>query len=377
MERINNRLSVIVPVYNVQEYLRRCLDSILSQSYEDLEIICVDDGSSDGSGGILDEYASKDARIKVMHRENGGVVSARQAGMRQVTGRYTTFVDPDDWMEPDMYQDMMAKMREHPVDLVASGFIRDYGSHTVCDPEKKFGLFTGDRLRDEIKRCLVDYERPFRFLLQASLCIKIYKSDLLKEFQLGIPGGVTVDTDTVCVYPYIMRCQGIYIMKECYYHYCQRENSCLNNLEIAEEIRNESIRKAYDYAGNLLPPNLVDYLKKYISLTVCPKYVMRYEDGELYPFGKIGNNSKVVIYSSGSFGRKAKRFIEENTDLRVVAWADKGGDGKTILRQEQLASVEYDYILICVLLSDIVTNICNDFEKLGIDMRKVKCIRRI
>ena len=101
---MSDKISVIVPVYNVENYLRRCVDSIINQTYKNLEIILVDDGSPDNCPVICDEYAQKDSRIKVIHKENGGLSSARNCGMDMATGEYIGFVDGDDWIESDMYK---------------------------------------------------------------------------------------------------------------------------------------------------------------------------------------------------------------------------------------------------------------------------------
>ena len=101
---MENIVTVIVPVYNVENYLQQCIDSIIGQSYKYLEIILVDDGSTDGSGKICDEYANQDNRIKVIHKQNGGLVSARKAGLKEATGKYIAFVDSDDWIDTDMYE---------------------------------------------------------------------------------------------------------------------------------------------------------------------------------------------------------------------------------------------------------------------------------
>lgn len=114
-------LSVIVPVYNVESYLVRCVDSILAQTYENLEVILVDDGSKDGSGAICDDFAAKDARVKVIHKANGGLSSARNVGLDAAAGEYITFVDSDDWIEPDMYEQMLGLMERHGVKLVCAG----------------------------------------------------------------------------------------------------------------------------------------------------------------------------------------------------------------------------------------------------------------
>lgn len=114
--------SVIVPVYNVSQYLRRCIDSVLSQSYGDFELLLVDDGSSDDSGVICDEYAEKDGRIKVFHKENGGVSSARNKGIDEACGKYIIFVDSDDYIWPERLQ-RMASVSEHNPDMI----VEDYG----------------------------------------------------------------------------------------------------------------------------------------------------------------------------------------------------------------------------------------------------------
>ena len=99
-------ISVIVPIYNVEAYLPQCIESILHQTYTDLEIILIDDGSKDGCAGICEEYRQRDSRIVVIHKENGGLVSARKAGLKAAAGAYIAYVDGDDWIEPNMYECM-------------------------------------------------------------------------------------------------------------------------------------------------------------------------------------------------------------------------------------------------------------------------------
>ena len=114
----NELLSVIVPIYNVEQYLRECVESILASDYKNLEIILVDDGSSDNCGQICEEYKQKDDRIKVVHKENGGLISARKAGIEVATGYYITFVDGDDKIYPDYYQKAFDVMEELPDAMV-------------------------------------------------------------------------------------------------------------------------------------------------------------------------------------------------------------------------------------------------------------------
>ena len=119
---MSRKISVIVPVYKVEPYLRKCVDSILNQTYANLEIILVDDGSPDNCGAICDEYARIDFRVNVIHKENGGQSDARNVGMRAMTGEYLMFVDSDDWLEPDTIQRLSSLLHGNNADLAIGGF---------------------------------------------------------------------------------------------------------------------------------------------------------------------------------------------------------------------------------------------------------------
>ena len=118
------KLSIIVPVYQAGKYLEKCIKSILDQTFTDFELILVDDGSNDGSEKICDDYAKKDARIKVIHQKNQGVSSARNAGMNCAEGDYIAFVDADDWIETDMFEQCMDAMEQHKVDIIYHGMTK-------------------------------------------------------------------------------------------------------------------------------------------------------------------------------------------------------------------------------------------------------------
>lgn len=120
---MSKKISVIIPVYKVENYLHRCVDSILAQSYCDLEIILVDDGSPDGSPEICDKYAESDHRIRVVHKRNGGLSSARNAGIDNSTGDFVTFVDSDDWIAPDTYEHCINMMNSYCADVVQYGYM--------------------------------------------------------------------------------------------------------------------------------------------------------------------------------------------------------------------------------------------------------------
>lgn len=136
---MNPLISVIVPVYNVKDYLNRCVESIVAQTYQNLEIILVDDGSTDGSGALCDEWATKDSRIRVIHKPNGGLSDARNAGMAAANGQYWAFLDSDDWIEPHMYQLLYSNLKEKGADIVEccwekcgeNDFVSNYSGEAV------------------------------------------------------------------------------------------------------------------------------------------------------------------------------------------------------------------------------------------------------
>ena len=127
MEPFNSPIiSISIPVYNVEKYLCQCIESIINQSLIDIEIILVDDGSTDSCGGICDKYAAKDSRIKVIHKENGGLASARQAALEIATGIYFCACDADDWVESDMYEQMYNKAQETGADIIICDYYIEY-----------------------------------------------------------------------------------------------------------------------------------------------------------------------------------------------------------------------------------------------------------
>lgn len=177
----NLKISVIVPVYKVEQYLNRCVDSILAQTYKTLEIILVDDGSPDKCGAVCDEYAARDGRIRVIHKPNGGLSSARNAGIDIATGDYIAFVDSDDWIEPDTYEHLLAAALRHDVKLVCAGRY-DVSSATgektrgLCPPREE--VVTGK----EMARRIFLWEN-----MDSASWDKLYHQSLFREirFPLG------------------------------------------------------------------------------------------------------------------------------------------------------------------------------------------------
>ena len=210
------KISVIVPVYNVEKYLARCVDSILAQSYQNLEVILVDDGSQDNSGNICDEYAAKDNRIRVIHKENGGLSSARNAGIDAASGEYITFVDSDDWIELQSYEWMMDAMLRHSVKLVCAGRYDvdgGTGEKVVGLCPKKEEVISGEEMAGRIftwDNC------------DSSACDKLYHRSLFAEFRY--PVGMVCE-DLSITYRIVLNAGRVAMLPKAIYNYYHRPGS--------------------------------------------------------------------------------------------------------------------------------------------------------
>lgn len=212
----NHLLSVIVPVYNVEEYLPRCVDSILAQTYANLELILVDDGAKDQSGAICDDYARRDSRIRVIHKQNGGLSSARNAGMDIAQGEYITFVDSDDWIEPDAYEHLLGLMQRYQVKLVCGG---NY------DVEDSTGVKTLG-VCPKAEEVITSEEMVRRMFLwqgcDSSVCDKIFHRELLKGFHF--PEGKVCE-DVAITYKIILSTDRAVLSEKPFYNYLHRSGS--------------------------------------------------------------------------------------------------------------------------------------------------------
>lgn len=214
MQMNNAKLSVIVPIYGVEQYLDRCIQSIVNVNYKNIEIILVDDGSKDGCPAICDSWKKKDDRIKVIHKPNGGLVSARKAGVGIATGEYATYVDGDDWIEPEMYD----CLEQYDVDLIVEGFISDNGEVTKNIKNRiPDGYYEGEKL-DGLRKKMIMNEWG-DFTLFPNLCFKIFKLEKLRPVQALVPNNISMGEDVAVTYRYMFDANNVVITNNCFYHY--------------------------------------------------------------------------------------------------------------------------------------------------------------
>lgn len=206
-------VSVIVPVYKVEAYLPQCVESIIGQTYQNLEIILVDDGSPDACGSICDDYAKKDNRIKVFHKHNGGLSDARNYGIAQSTGEYLGFVDSDDWIELDMFEVLVNVAEANGADIVACGFYHEYPKRTVVDArvEKKY-----DNTIHQVSALIKDD-------IDAFIWNKLYRKTCFSD--IAFPYGRFFEDIFTAHKLFLKATSCIYVSKPFYHYIKRRKNS--------------------------------------------------------------------------------------------------------------------------------------------------------
>ncbi len=213
-------ISVIVPVYNVEGYLERCVNSILCQTYESLEVILVDDGSTDASPGMCDEFAVRDGRVRVIHKENGGLSDARNAGLSIASGEYIGYVDSDDRIEPDMYELMHRACVENDAQLCVCRYFSEYADRTEGGGTGTCSVLS----RDELLRVYIGGDE--RYVIYNSVWSKLFRRSLVEGMEF--PKGRNSEDIVYTTRAFCMLERAAYIDK-CLYHYViDREDSIMN-----------------------------------------------------------------------------------------------------------------------------------------------------
>ena len=204
---MNPKVSVIVPVYNTEKYLHRCIDSILAQTFTDLELLLIDDGSTDNSATIWDEYAAKDSRVRVFHKENGGVSAARNVGLDNAKGKWITFVDADDWIEDNAFEYFK---NTHAEDVIVNPYFESYEGKIYVKDCASLSITSSLQKEAFLKRYL-------HTGLLTTVCSKIYKRDIIGDIRFD--KNIIVGEDTLFFLNIIDRTNRISTLPYSYYNY--------------------------------------------------------------------------------------------------------------------------------------------------------------
>ena len=294
----NPLISVVVPVYNTEQYLHRCIDGILSQTYTNFELLLIDDGSSDGSENICDKYAEKDPRVRVFHKENGGVSSARNLGLDNANGEWVTFVDSDDWISEDYFSFFCNSCLS---DLVVCDYKTNISSCPVirCDQ-----INTVEGVKEHLNKYLSEtmYRTPWG---------KFFKNVIIKHFCLRFDKRLTFAEDTLFVINYLLYVKSISFYHEGKYFYTENHNISKYNANNSSLVyfRDEYCKRYFD---------LGLYSKKMecFFLISIPNYLLK---------NKIKDSKKIgVLYYNNFYQKRIEKTLKSmNIKTRVYYFIKK------------------------------------------------------
>ncbi len=239
------KVSIIVPVYNVEDYLKRCYESIAAQTYEHWETILVDDGSTDRSGLICNEIAEKDKRVKVIHKENEGLGLTRNCGVRNANGDYVFFLDSDDYIEPDAIEILLSLNEDRNCDMVIGNF---FYQEQVTEIPISTGLYEGKEIDREIVARIIGSEPGKTDQLTPSSCGKLYRKSIFVENDIWFPSErVLIWEDLAFNFKYMRSCSRIYLSDRPIYHYCFNGDSVTHRYDPQKL---NKVMKMYRYMRN-------------------------------------------------------------------------------------------------------------------------------
>ena len=377
-------ISVIVPIYRIERYLGLCVESILHQTYRNLEIILVDDGSPDRCTEICDLYASKDSRVTVIHKPNGGLVSARKAGILASHGDYIGVVDGDDWIGRGFYMSLLSALTESGSDAAIAGFTRDlFSKSQVILNTIPSGVYEGEALTS-LYGSMLSCGEFHSYGITTYLWNKLFKRECIIDCQLRVDDGITIGEDAAAVYPALLRCRRVCVTDNSAYHYRQREDSMLKQ---SEDFGKEaaSLRRLYGFLSDAFAGFPAAYrLKEQLDDWMLGTFLIRSGgmNNDLptgFPFAVDIRGKSVAVCGAGTFGQQLVRRVKQSGLYAIAGWYD---DDYWEYRRccmdvdplYEISSRRFDYVIIAKLDRASVAAFRRELLDLGVSKDKILSI---
>lgn len=390
--KMNNgiKVSVIVPIYNVDIYLHQCVDSIVNQSLKEIEIILVNDGSSDHSLHICEYFRKLDNRVILINKENNeGLVAARKTGLQYASGKYVMYVDADDWIDNKYIEEIHCEAQQYCVDAVLPSHIREFlGNQKIISNKIEPGVYDNNKLKELVLPRMISFNHFFSHGITSYSWGKLFLRIHLLEFQMKVPDDIVMGEDAALVFTLLPVLGSIYISELAGYYYRQRPGSIVKVVD-NYDTEAKKLSSLYQY----LSINLSAYYPKYNLKTQLLEYVyalslMRIGSQsrrsgnimfELMRHQNFHPDSRVCLYSSGSFGQNIYKSLVNSDAIQLIDWVDEDFKesqmcGLPVTDINQITSIEYDYVFIAALDPDVINNSVNKLVLLGIPKDKITYI---
>lgn len=382
--KANPLISIIIPVYNVKKYLEDCLKSVINQTYKNLEIIVVDDGSTDGSSEVCDEFAEKDDRMKVLHQRNIGVAASRKKGVLCSEGAFICFVDSDDELDKRMVEYMVSNIGQ--CDLITTGayFHGMQGQYVTRKDSIEEGVYATEREKEYLIANMLAYKNRFDYGILPYLWNKMFKAEILKPLITSMNSYLSYAEDVEMLFPYILRCKTIRITHECLYYYHARENSASfsENKDYMCDLFKvyQSLEKAFQ--NHPQERVLMHQLQLFVTerIYAITGYMRFSTDAQMiryvFPYSDLKRGSKIILYGAGRVGMDYYRLIHRQRLLELVLWVDKewekhNGISMPVYAPETIKNYDYDYIIIAVNKKKIAEEIKKELNERGMEEDKI------
>ena len=378
------QVSVIVPIYRIEKYLPKCIDSLLDQSFNDFELLLVNDGSPDNCPNICDDYAKKDSRVKVIHKENGGLLSARKSGLEHSKGKYIAFVDGDDWVDK-FYLGTLFKLAEaNNADLVVTGQFREFDGKIETIKPKEAGVYNENEIKSHIIPNAIYNGRFCEHGISTYVWNKLYKKELLYEILMDVPNEIIMGEDAAITYSYLTISKCLVISRIPLYYYRQRHDSIVKSLEnpkieyyrLGLLMNFLKVKLSHVLEENVLNKQIKYYL--YSQILVRTGGLILNDSGDILfnPYNRIKQNSKIVVYSSGSFGQHILSTNVKTDFFKIVKWVDVDFHdlnigGNIVEPIGSLFKVDFDFLIIATINPSTYDSIKKELKLIGIDENKI------
>ena len=376
------RISIIVPVYNAEEYLASCVDSILAQTYRDIEVILIDDGSTDNSSVICDEYHKKDERVKVLHTANGGVVAARKRAVALATGEYVLGVDADDWIDDVRLQRIAEVIEQTDADMVYSAdFVVEQGDRSIArqhDVEDR--VYQRDEIEQEIFLRMSDWTKCFaKPKIEWALWLWAIKTEIIKSNMQLLDDKISRGEDMLVVWLSLLSARSVAAVKNCTYHYRQTDGSITHQKidwdERSRWYQNAKAELTKQNASANIMMGLLVYMH-WVYFVNDYEHLNIQELDYLYPYKQVKKHSKIVVYGAGRFGKSLVQHVRSSKTHELAMWIDKcpkesACEDCVIQGVEAIKNAEYDYVIIAALNYDVVEDMERTLLSYGIDEKKI------